>query len=153
MPETAITNPLGAYGFNPSHNREYDNLKNADTVALAAGDVVFMTFSTTTGQWTVTKAATNTSTALKYGVALEAIGVGRVGRIALHGFAYVNVGSNTVAAGDAAQRDGTTAGTAGAVTPADATVAGTLMGTFLGAKGSSSPYPFANAAPVFLEKY
>lgn len=154
MPENIITNPLGAYGYaTPVLGRVTEPVRNADTTDITAGDCVVFSYSTTTGEWTVTKSATGTSLFLKFGIAAEAIKVGRVGKIVTHGFCYANVGSNTVAAGDALQRSGATAAICTSLVPDATTIAGNCMGTVLAAKGSAAPYPFTNAAPVYLEKF
>lgn len=148
-----LTNPGGAFGGTVLNWQLPVSFKNADAAALARGDVCFCSFSTTTGEVTVTKAATTTDLDFLFGVVDEAIAVGDYGRVIIHGFAYVNVGGGTVAHGDGAIRSGATAGLAAPVTEDATTITGQTMGMFLGVKGSTSPYPFANAAPIWVGKF
>ncbi len=153
MAEKTIPNPAGAYGLAPTLDGEYLEARNTDAAAIARGTVVVISYSITTGEISIAPAATGTDLDFVFGVANERIGVGKIGSVCVRGFCYVDAGAATVANGDGCIRSGTAAGKAAVVTPDATTIAGQTMGTFLAAKGSTTPYPFTNAAPVYLAKF
>lgn len=149
----AIGNPLGAFGQEVTHNSVVMECV-AGTGGTARGDVVALTWSTTTGRVTATKSATGDSRTLRFGVAEEATVAGEIVKVTVFGPTFVNGGGNAFAAGEGVFRSAATAAIADRAALAAADVPGAYFGTALGVKSATatSPYPFVNAVPVFVER-
>lgn len=154
MPEQFITDPLATnhtvpdwrLGLLDDNNpvqifREvtYDFLSNS---AIAQGDVVTLVVPTLTQPPRVASITAAQSDYIIIGVALNATsGAGQKVGVVTRGFCHINVGANTVAAGNLVIQDGTTPAigkglAVGSVTAA--TVQGTLHGVFMAAKGATN---------------
>lgn len=116
--------------------------------AIARGDLVSLVSPTAAGTpLRVKQAATADAGVRKIGVALEAAAAtGDLIEVCVGGFCFVNVGAGTPAADNAAVASAATAGLAAVGTIDATTVAGTVLGVFLGAKDA------ANRAPLWLQK-
>lgn len=117
--------------------------------AIVAGDLVSFVVPTATAPLRVKQAVTGDVVQIKIGVALSAASAaGQVIQIVTEGFCFVNVAGGTAAFGNY----GVPSATAGVIDPTAtaidaAVVAGTVLGTFLGAKNA------ANMAPFWFQKF
>lgn len=149
-----ITNPLGAFGVAPTN---YSIIQEcvAGTGGCVRGDCMVLTWSATTGRVTATKAATDAALAQQFGVAEETASAGEIVKVTVFGNTFVNGGVNTFAVGEAIFRSAATSGHWNRDVPDATTIAGTRAGTVMGVKSAAadSIYPFANAVPVFIEKF
>jgi hypothetical protein len=116
--------------------------------AIALGDLVSLVSPTAaTTPLRVKQAATADIGVRKIGVALNAAAAtGDPVDVCIGGFCFVNVGSGTPAADGGAVASAATAGLAATATIDATTVAGTVLGVFLGTKDA------ANRAPLWLQK-
>lgn len=150
MPETIIANPAGAYGNTASPGgTDVVDFVNGAAAARVTGDVVI--FSGVAG--TTVATTTGANSFLVAGVVAPA-GVGPVGTLSdgtsyavgsimpviVRGAARVNVGSNTVTAGDIL----TTSGTAGVAQTNTATTVLTAVGTLIAVALEASSAKDAN---------
>lgn len=161
MPEPTLINPAGAFrsvsdfttwvdgnGNDIEYWRQIASLRC--DVAIAKGDALMYVVPTTTVPLSVAPLAVTDTLAVgqKFlGVAIEAAAVGEQCLFATEGFALVNVGSATAAAGSTANRAGSAAGALNVLTAAATDIIGTGYGVYLGAKNAS------NLAPVWLNRY
>lgn len=149
-----ITNPLGAFGQTPT--LQHDTMECvAGTGGVARGDWVILTWSATTGRVTATKSAVDSVLTAKYGVAEEVGAAGDIVKVTVGGFTFVNGGGNTFAVGEAIFRSAATVGIVDRGVPDATIIVGQRDGVVLGLKSATatSPYPFANAVPVWIGKF
>lgn len=99
-----IANPAGAYGQAGVENNHRIIFEFEASAAVAADDVVmFDTLTGTDELLSVKKATTTAVPAQIAGVAVEAAAAGEVVKVCVFGPAIVNIGTNTVTAGQIAQ--------------------------------------------------
>jgi hypothetical protein len=164
MAETLLTNPVGAFrtvsDFRTGRDASGFKLDFASTEilgdgiangAIAVGDIVVRVVPTATQGLRYAKGGATPGGWTVAGVALsKAAAAGNAVQIATRGFALVNVGAGTPAAGDVATV-GATAGQAGVIVAgtgvAATDVAGSILGEFLGAKNAD------NLAPVWIDRF
>jgi len=151
MPTKQITNPQGAFGYDPSENASL-----AQTVSyfeagatVTAGDVVSLeelTASTDTALVHPSDTGTD-DPANVAGVAVNGAATGEIVEVVTHGLAIVNVGTGTVAFEELATAS-STAGEADGVTADGTTVVGDVFGYFL----SADEVPAATQAYVWVDR-
>lgn len=162
MAERQLNNPLGG-GSMSSIVSDHRTFKDAEggTVALhteqvrfqasgaiARGDLVSLVSPTAaTTPLRVKQAATADVGSRKIGIALNAAAAtGDPVDVCIGGLCFANVGAGTPAADGAAVVSGATAGLVATGTVDASTLAGTIVGTFLGAKDAD------NRAPLWFQK-
>lgn len=150
-----IGNPLGAHGQAPFWASAVVEECVAGTGGCARGDCVVLTLSLTTGRITATKAATGEALAARFGIAEHSAAAGQIVKVTTYGPTWANGGVNTFAVGEAVFRSAATSGHINRDVPDATTIAGTRMGTALGLKSAAADaiVPFANAVPIWVEKF
>lgn len=144
-----IANPLGAYGRTGIENNARLVWEFEASGTIGEGDVVMIDTLTSTDEMLSVKEATTTAEpAMIAGVALHDAVSADVVKVVVLGPAIVNVGTNTVAAGQVASRDGTTAGIAAGTTADATTITGDSFGVFL----SANDVPSTDKAIVWVAK-
>lgn len=147
MGSKQISNPNGAFGYTDSDDQEAVQynvqapfVNGSTTVAISKGDVVVLDATITASVNLAVRQADVSADdpALIIGVAAQDIPASsadsnEVGLVTVFGYAHVNVGAGTVAAGELASFHATTDGAADGTVADSTSIAGDYFGVFLGA--------------------
>lgn len=159
MPSHSIQNPFGAHrqvttfasGVDvfgePFHTPAVVQEYRANA-AVTRGQVVEFVYGTTTVPLSVQPMATASSQIRFAGVALNDAATGETVQVCTHGHCLVNVGATATAIDSYLVKPATTAGvgTVASAAPDATTVAGTILGTFVGANDGTT------FSPVFISR-
>lgn len=144
--ERVVNYPQSTFG-QVSQPQVVDAFVNSGAASIAAGDVCTFSYDTATGVLSVKQADVSADDpALVAGVALDAADQNEVLRVVTHGFAIVNIGDATVAAGERAAFHATADGAADSAAADATTVAGDTFGVMLSAEIGTS-----NTAAVWID--
>jgi len=154
MPSYAIQNPFGAHRQVTTFASGVDTFgepfhapavvqEYRANAAITLGQVVEFVYGTSTVPLSVQPMATASSQMRFAGVALNAAAAGEVVQVCTHGHCLVNVGATATAIDSYLLKPATTAGVGTvASTAADATtVAGTILGVFVGSNDGTTFSP------------